>query len=177
QDLTSIRSAYATGIFGAVERKCVGLDLWAPECRFKTLRETGRFSIKSERIGVTPETLRNTRRLAFGGVDIPLHFGEGDVALSYSSVSVEYRVMRIFAVLIGESLFGCSLIFNESIAVRIAWAIDPVQGRFDGRPQRRDRGIIASTFRIKTSKQNKQRCRINTSIVQAEGHFSQRRHF
>jgi hypothetical protein len=68
QDLTSIRRAYPTGIFGAVERKCVSLDLRAPECGLKALRETGRFSIEFERNGVTPKTLRHTSRLAFGGV-------------------------------------------------------------------------------------------------------------
>ena len=106
QDLTCIRRAYAAGIFCAVERKCVSLDLRAPECGLKALRETGRFSIELERKGLTPEALRYTCRRAFGGVDITLHFGKRDIALGQSSVSVEYRVVRILPALIGESLFG-----------------------------------------------------------------------
>jgi hypothetical protein len=106
-----------------------------------------------------------------------LHFGQRDIALSQSSVSVEYRVMRILPALIGESLFARSFIFHKSIAVRIAWTIYPIQGRFDGWPQRGDGRVIASAFRIKTSQQNKQRRRIDTSVVQTEGHFAQCRHF
>src|SRR4029077_4105746 len=79
---------------------------------------------------------------------------------------------RILPPLIGEALFGCSFVFNESISVRIAWTIDPVQGRFDGGPQRGDGGVVASTFRIETGSQNKQRCRIDASVVQKEGHLT-----
>ena len=41
----------------------------------------GRFSIEFERKGLTPKPPRYTRRLAFGGVDITLHFGKRDIAL------------------------------------------------------------------------------------------------
>src|ERR1700756_615451 len=64
QDLTSIGRAYATGIFGAVERKGVSLDLRAPECGLKALCKTGRFSIEFERKGLTPKAPRYTRRMA-----------------------------------------------------------------------------------------------------------------
>jgi len=83
-----------------------------------------------------------------------LHFDEGDGAFGEAAVGVKDRVVGIFPSLIGQALFAGAFVFDEAIAIGVAWAIDPGERRLDRRPQRDDGFAIAGALDIKSGEQN-----------------------
>jgi hypothetical protein len=75
-----------------------------------------------------------TRRQELGAVDVTLHLRERDRALRQMPVGVEDGVLRILPALVGETLLGGAVIFDEAVAVGIAGAVDPAERGLDGGP-------------------------------------------
>src|SRR6476646_4073048 len=71
-----------------------------------------------------------------GGVDVTLHLTKRDGPVGQCAVGVEDRVDGILPALVREPLWRVPAVLDEAIAVGIAGAGDPIQGRFDMRPKR-----------------------------------------
>jgi len=79
--------------------------------------------------------------------------------------------------LIGQAFIAGALIFDETIAIRIARSIDPAERRFDRRPQLDYRLAVAGALHIKTGKQNEEGGRVDAAVIEPKRHLVQRRHF
>ena len=121
-------------MFVAVERQRIGVEIRAPERRLEAFGEPHRLGIEVIGREIETEPARTTRGHLFGGIDIALHFDQRDGALGEPAIGVKDRVMRIFPALIGQALIARAMIFDETIAIRIARSIDPGERRFDRRP-------------------------------------------
>ena len=68
------------------------------------------------------------------------------------------------------------MVLDETIAVRIAVSVDPMQRRLHMGPQRSYRREIPGALEIFAGQQDEQRCRIDAAVVSAERHFAEARH-
>ena len=102
-----------------------------------------------------------------------MHFRERDRALRQATVGVEDRVVGILPALVGETLLGGTIVFDEAIAVGIARAIDPGEGGLDRRPQLPDGGVVAGALRIETREHHEQRRGVDAAVIETEGHLAQ----
>ena len=135
-----------------------------------------RFGLELARDVELAKALRAARRQLFGGKYITLHFGQRDKAFGELPVGMEDGVVGILPALVGESLFGGALIFDKTVAVGIAGAVDPAQRRFDRRPQFGKRLVVAGALDIEPGQQHEQRRRIDAAVILRERHLAQRRH-
>src|SRR3984893_8001124 len=104
QELTGVGGADLARLLVAVERQRVGAEVVTPERFFKALGEKLRFGLELFRPVEFSESRRTTRRQPLAGKHIALHFGERNVALGQTAVSVKDRVIGILPVLIREAL-------------------------------------------------------------------------
>src|SRR5450432_4162996 len=127
QQLPGIGRPHPAWLLGAVECQCIGPELLAPERIFKSLGETLRFRCQFPRFIHQAQAESAACRQVLAGKHIALDFGERDVALGEPSVGMKNGVVGILPALVGQSLLGGALIFNESILIWIARAVDPAQ--------------------------------------------------
>ena len=81
-----------------------------------------------------PQTLGATRRQELGAVDVALHLGQRDRAFGQMAVGMEDGVLGILPALVGQTLFGRPVIFDEAVAVGVAGPVDPGERGLDGGP-------------------------------------------
>ena len=107
-------------------------------------------------------------------MDVALNFRDGDRPLGKLPVGVKDRVERIFPTLIGKPLFSSAPILGEAVIIDVGRAIDPIQGRFNHRPQFGEQSVITGALRVQSREQNKQGRGIDAAIIKAERNLLQR---
>ena len=154
QNLAGIRSTDTAWFLIAIECQRIGLDIRTPERGLEPLGQPRRLGIEPFGDGVAAKPARAARRHSFRGVDIALHFNKCDGALGKPPIGVKDRIVRILPTLISQTLIAGALIFDEAVAVRIAWTVDPAKRRFDRGPKFGDGVAIASAFGIESGEQD-----------------------
>ena len=157
QNLAGIRGAHAARIFVAIERYGVRLDVGAPERGLETLGQARRLFIKLVRCFGASDPPCAARCHAFGRIHVALYLGQRDFAFRQATVGMEDRIVRILPSLIGKTLLGGAHVLDETVAVGIAWAVDPIERRLDVRPQRGDGFGVAGALGIKAREKHEQR--------------------
>src|SRR6476660_8895971 len=102
---------------------------------------------------------------AFRSVDVSLYFAKSDRAFDETSIGVKYRVMRILPTLLNQAIRRETCILHESITIPVAEVVDPVDCRSDIPPDRFHQLAIACSFEVSGGQKQKQRGRINASII------------
>ena len=125
----------------------------------------------------SPERRRKHGGVPLGTVDVRLHFAKRDRTFRSAAVAMENRVVRVLPTLIRETILGLAVIFDEAVAVAIPISIDPLQRRFDIRPQQPHRIEVAGAVEIFAEQQHEKRRRIDAAVVAAERYLAQIRHF
>jgi hypothetical protein len=117
------------------------------------------------------------RGVPFGAVYVGLDLAERDRALRQATVVMEDRVERILPSLVRKALLGLAVIFDETVTVTIAVSFDPGERCLDVRSQKAHRCKVAGPPEILPEQQQEQGRRVDASIVAAERHLAQIRHF
>ena len=68
-------------------------------------------------------------------------------------------------------LVATPVIFEKSVAIRIAELIHPTERFFDSRPQLAQRDFVIGAFDIEADQDHKERRRVDGAIVKTKGHF------
>src|SRR5580700_12191219 len=120
----------ATRLLGPIERQRVGLEFRAPECGFETLGEP--ICLRLEPAGGLrmAQAMRPSGSRLLRGKDVALDLRERDVTFGQSAVGMKNRIVGILPTLICETAFGRTPIFDKTVLIRIAAAVDPVQRGF-----------------------------------------------
>src|SRR5262249_14622252 len=87
------------------------------------------------------------------------------------------RVLRVLPALLHQTVGRASQVLDEAIAIAVTIAVDPFQGAFDVRPDRRDERTVPGPFQIRTGQDDEKRRRIDAAVVTAERYFPEPGHF
>jgi hypothetical protein len=90
---------------------------------------------------------------------------------------VKNRVLGIFPSLLNETVFRLTAVFDETVTVCVAIAIDPFKCALDVGPNRFHESPVARPLVIRACQHHKKRRRVYAPVVAPEGHFTQDRHF
>jgi hypothetical protein len=153
EKLAGIRRSHLARPLGAVERQRVSAELLAPERLLEALGQEQRCGFELRRLLDQSQAPGAARRQPLAGKDISLNLRQRDVALGELSIGMEDRVEGILPALVGKPLLGGALVFDETVLVGIAGPVDPLQRRFDRRPQLGQRFVVAGAFDIEAGQQ------------------------
>src|SRR5262249_11685210 len=90
---------------------------------------------------------------------------------------MEDGIMRIFPTLMNETVFRCTAVFDVTVTICVAIAIDPLKRTQDVRPNRLDKSAVARAPIIRASEHHKKRRRVDAPVVASERHLAQNGHF
>src|SRR5690348_4758243 len=76
-----------------------------------------------------------------------------------------------------ETVFRPAAVFDETIAICVAMAIDPLKRTLNIRPNRLDKSAVTRALIISACQHNKKRRRVDAAVVAPEGHLAQDGHF
>src|SRR5205085_11122803 len=76
---------------------------------------------------------------------------------------------------VAKAARALAVVLDEAVAVAIAVALDPLERRFDVRPDRLQRFLVARPLPVHTGQSDEQRRRVDRAVIAAEGHFAQPR--
>src|SRR4030095_5572253 len=111
------------------------------------------------------------------GINVSLYFAQGDRRLGKNAVAVKNRVMRIFPTLMNETVFRPAAVFDETVTIRVAVLVDPLNCAPDVRPDRLDKSAVTRALIKCACQHHKKRCRVDAPVVAPERHLAQDGHF
>src|SRR5580765_2529210 len=112
-----------------------------------------------------------------GRINIGLHFTQGYRSVGERAVGVKDRIFRVLPSLVRQAVLTLAQVFDESVTIAVAIAVDPLKrGAYVG-PQFPYGFEISGPFPIKAGKQHEQRRRIDRAIIHAKRNLSERGHF
>src|SRR5581483_3707697 len=94
-----------------------------------------------------------------------------------SSICVKDGIIGVFPPLLYQSSSAMAGILHKPISVNVSVFIDPFQSKFNVRPQCIQQITISGALVICSGEHNEQRRSVYSSVIPAEGDFSERGHF
>src|SRR5262249_490957 len=140
-----VRGAHLALALFAVQSDGIGGKLFAPKSRFEADAEIFGGAAQLDRARVLAQGAGNSGGAHFRGVAISLHFAQRDGAFCQGAVSMKDRILRVLPPLLHKTLGRTAVIFDESIPIRIAMTIDPIQSQLDVRPYGADEVQVGGT--------------------------------
>ncbi len=177
QSVPGIGAAHAALFFFAVEGERVHTQLFAPEGPVKRVAQG--FGLRFEPLGEFDflECARNHRCRTLCGVDISLHFAQGDGRIGHAAVGVKDGIVRVLPALLHETFGRALLVFDKAILIAVAIDIHPFDGTLDIRPNfLQEREICGATI-VRAGEHHEERRGIHAAVVTREGHFVHDGHF
>ena len=76
-----------------------------------------------------------------------------------------------------ETVLRPAAVFDETVTIRVAVLVDPLNCALDVRPNRLHKSAVTRALIICACQHHKKRCRVDASVVAPEGHLAQDGHF
>ena len=172
-----VRGEHPAGTLLAVERKRVSIKVVTPERLLESLLDG--FCLASEMIRQVAHLERGGegRPLSASGVHIALDLAERDRPRGQRAVLVEDRVTGILPSLIDKSVRRKAEVLDEAVPIPVPVPLHPRERELDVRPNAADQVQIPGALGVGSREHDEERRRVHASVVAAERHLSQRRHF
>src|SRR5215470_10425084 len=167
---------HAARSFLTIECERVCRQILAPKGRLEIFAERVGFLREGARGGRMPQRRGQRRRVPFGAINVGLHLAQRDRPLGCTAILVKDRVVRVFPTLINQTVRVLTLVFYESVAVRIAIGIEPAERSLDVRPELPDGVEITGAFEILAEQQHEQRSRVDTAVIARKRYLAKPRH-
>src|SRR5690606_5933085 len=113
----------------AIERQHIGAQFLVEERGVEASAQAVRLLAPGARDFLVAEPPRHGAGGREGAVGIGLHLAERDRALRQRTVGMKDGIVAVLPALVGEAPGGLPEIFDEAVAVAIAVALDPADGR------------------------------------------------